>query len=844
MKTCENTCEISLNEADIWVQVYDVPTDFVSETIFRSIGNYIGEFIKSDPVNLSGLWKQFYRLRIRMDVRKSLKRRMKIKREGEEWSWLNFKYERLCTFCFVCGKLGHSERDCDIVYANPGKEMEICKAIYYAGYYVIDAKGHKGGLPLMWRNEGAVEIKGSCDNYIDFEVECDQIGRWRYTGYYGCPERNRRQESWDILRELASKSQLPWCVLCDFNDMLFSSEKWGGRPQPSNLLTEFGEAIVDCELQDLGFIGSNYTWEKSIGDPGWMQEHLDRGLATQDWRQLFSNVEVHVLEVSTSDHFPLLLKLNSQIYVPKSRRFYFENLWIKESECLNIVKDSWNKAGIESIMEKIEYCCLKLDEWGGGKVKELKKNIKNCSLVMRKFRSRRDDFGVHRYNEARWELLKLLQRQEGMQEVITEYFSEFFTTSRATCQLSEPERVQCVTEEQNMMLIQPIAVEEVKHAVFSMHAMKAPGYDGLNPTFYQAYWNVVHDDVVGFCRKFFDTGVMDEEINRTIVCIIPKVKQPQYMTEIRSISLCNVLFRILSKVLANRLKGCLPTIVSANHSAFIEGRLLTDNALIAFEVNHYIKRRTQGNNGVAGLKIDVSKVFTQHGQVFGRVVPQRGIRQGDPISPYIYILCAEALSTIIQRYEEVGLINGCSIARGAPPVTHLLFADNCYLFFKANEGEARTIKNIIKRYEMLSGQVINFSKSAITYSPNTTAQVRENICAILEVVESRSAGKYLGLPMEVGRRKNEVFDFLTERVGKKLQGWKNKTLSKAGKGLLLKTGAQSIPNFWMNLLLIPAEVCNKIQRLMNGFWWESGTGRKGIRWMAWDKLSTVKEGGA
>lgn len=296
---------------------------------------------------------------------------------------------------------------------------------------------------------------------------------------------------------------------------------------------------------------------------------------------------------------------------------------------------------------------------GGGKVKELRNNLKICKQVMRRFRSRRDVIGIQRYNEAREEYLRLLERQEiywkqrskqfwlkegdqntrffhnyasgrkrnnyisrirnkndewventqGMQDVITEYFSELFTMSGVVGRLSEREKVHSVTEEQNMMLVQPIAVEEVKNAVFSMHADKAPGYDGLNPAFYQAYWNVVQEDVVEFCRKFLDTGIMEEDINRTIVCLIPKVKQPQRMTELRPISLCDVLFRILSKVLANRLKGCLPNLISANQSAFIEGRVLTDNALIAFETSHYIKRRTQGKNGVAGLKIDVSKAY-------------------------------------------------------------------------------------------------------------------------------------------------------------------------------------------------------------------------------------------
>lgn len=191
---------------------------------------------------------------------------------------------------------------------------------------------------------------------------------------------------------------------------------------------------------------------------------------------------------------------------------------------------------------------------------------------------------------------------------------------------------------------------------------------------------------------------MPEGVNNSLVCLIPKIKKPQTMGDLHATSLCNVLVRILSKVMT-RLKACLPSIISDIQSAFIEGRLLTDNALIAFEINHYMKRRTQGNNGVACLKLDISKAydrlewafirnrlerfgfhhvrvhrimsficsvsynFLHNGEQFRYVMPGRGVRQGDPISPYICIMCTEGLSSIIRRSEEVGLIHRCRIAK-------------------------------------------------------------------------------------------------------------------------------------------------------------------------------------
>lgn len=143
----------------------------------------------------------------------------------------------------------------------------------------------------------------------------------------------------------------------------------------------------------------------------------------------------------------------------------------------------------------------------------------------------------------------------------------------------------------------------------------------------------------------------------------------------------------------------------------------------------------------------------------------------------------------------------------------------------------------------MSGQMINYSKSSVTFSTNTRDSMKAVVCEQLGVNTLQHPSRYLGMPMFIGRRKVATFSFLADKVEKKLKGWQNHTLSKAGKMTLLKTAAQVIPNFWMNMLLIPFEVCDKIEKTMNAFWWGSGEPRKGIKWLSWDKLCSVKEDG-
>lgn len=277
------------------------------------------------------------------------------------------------------------------------------------------------------------------------------------------------------------------------------------------------------------------------------------------------------------------------------------------------------------------------------------------------------------------------------------------------------------------------------------------------------------------------------------------------MNDYRSIALCNVFYKILAKVLANRLKAILPASISENQSAFVPGRSITDNLLVAFEIFHHMKRKNYGNEGEVALKLDVSKAYDRvnwvylksrmiemgfsekwinwvmlcvttvsysicfNGSNVGHIVPRRGLRQGDPLSPYLFLLCVEGLSNTITQAARDGRITGSKVSPHAPAITHLLFADDSFLFFKADREEVLAVKSLLNAYECQSGQAINFQKLGIYFSANVRTDKQQMIKDLLLVRNDLSKSKYLGLPSLVGRSKKAVFDFVKEKVWNRIQ---------------------------------------------------------------------------
>nr|KYP34061.1 Transposon TX1 uncharacterized [Cajanus cajan] len=487
---------------------------------------------------------------------------------------------------------------------NSNRIKDLCHILNFNHWYVVDRSGRGGGLALLWKDTFDITITQANPNYINVNVKDRNNIHWRLTGFYGYPERRKRKDSWDLLRHLASLSNLPWCIIGDFNDLLSSNDK-------------------------------------------------------KDWHHLFANFLLSNGVAGKSDHSPITLKLQANLSNPLHKYFRFENIWLEDPD-IEPVNTRRQKNHISTLYDS-----------------EGKKHSTPIELG----------------------------------NLVSSYFQNLFNTLPGEIH-PITDTLDCkISQLDNDQLIKPLSKDEIRTALFQMHKDKAPGPDDFNPGFYKRFWEVCGEDILSSCNSWLEAGVLPPHINDVVIALIPKCPNPSNMKELRPIALCNVIYKILSKALANRLKPLLHKCVSVEQAAFVQDRLITDNVLVANEAIHYLRCNNKKTKHEAALKIDISKAFDRlswnylrcimerlgfcnkwvswmmmcitsvHFQVLlngnrvGSIVPGRGLRQGDPISPYLFILGMEGLSSLIHKAKLLGNLQGIQIIRGAPKLHHLMFAD-------------------------------------------------------------------------------------------------------------------------------------------------------------------------
>ncbi|KAL3825541.1 hypothetical protein ACJIZ3_021570 [Penstemon smallii] len=421
-----------------------------------------------------------------------------------------------------------------------------------------------------------------------------------------------------------------------------------------------------------------------------------------------------------------------------------------------------------------------------------------------------------------------------------------------------------VNEEENNILCKIPSPKEIKQVMFSFASEKSPGPDGLPALFYKYFWSTTGITLVHAVRHFFKSGFMLKAINHTFVTLIPKIANASRVEHFRPISLCNISYKVISKIIANRLKPLLQKIISPNQMAFVEGRSINENTIISHEIMHYLHNR-KGKKGFLAIKVDLSKAYDRvewklllhilhclgFCEKFVSWIKQcisscnfsfliNGIRQGDPLSPYLFIIYTELLSRLLVKEESIGSFRGIKIARTCPLISHLLYADDLIIYCRANLDDVHSVFKILEKFSTWSGQIVNTGKSFIHFSRNVDNHFNILVENELNLRECDHNSKHLGLPFCKKRSRSQAFNDIIVKLQQKLNGWRSKNLSHAGRGILVKAVAQALPMYPMSTFLIPKTICDTLDKIMRKFWWGENSNGNSLMLKTWTSICLPK----
>jgi len=391
--------------------------------------------------------------------------------------------------------------------------------------------------------------------------------------------------------------------------------------------------------------------------------------------------------------------------------------------------------------------------------------------------------------------------------------------------------IKSLSLDDSVSLIREFSVEEVKEAVWLCEGSKSPGPDGFNFNFIKKSWEFIEGEVMTIMNQFHDTGVVPKGCNASFIALVPKVRDPVTLDNYRPISLVGAIYKIISKVLAGRFRTIITSIIDDCQSAFVKGRGILDSVLMANEVVEDMRRN--GGRGLC-LKVDFEKAYDSvrweflydmllrmgfqrkwiswirgcmesstvsvlvNGSPTEEFKPARGLRQGDPLAPFLFIVVAEGLASLVRQAVRVNLLTGLKIGRKEVEVSILQFADDTMFFCEESYSNVVTLNAILRGFEVASGLKINFHKSKLT-GINVRRSDLECYAKTLNCVQMEVPFKYLGLEVGGNPRKTKFWEPVLNKLKDRLNVWKGRWLSLAGRVCLLKSVLTSVPLYYLSL---------------------------------------------
>ena len=602
----------------------------------------------------------------------------------------------------------------------------------------------------------------------------------------------------------------------------------------------------NCNLLDLTTIGGHFTWHRNHNGIRILSKKLDRG-ANVDWRIYFPETFVEVICRSYSYHNPLLLRFGGLPLARGPRPFRFEAAWIDHKDYETVVRNSWNSSNHNTIiaLHKVKENSITFNHEVFGNIFKRKKHVESRLKGIQNYLERVDSLRhsllekelqqeynhilfqeeVLWYQKSREKCVKFGDKNSSffhtrrkknkihrlhlpngiwttdsdiLQNEAHDFFKNFFTSTQPPhSRIFNVGNQPIIDDLAINSLTKPVTKSEVLAALNSMKPYKAPRPDGFQCIFFKQYWHIIGDDIFHLVSIAFQTGVFDSTISDIIIALIPKSDPPNTFKDFRPISLCNIVYKLVTKVLVHRLRPILNSIIGPYQSSFLPGRGTIDNSIVLQEIVHFV-RKSKKKKGYVAFKLDREKAFDNvnweflddclhdfgflditiklimhcvssstfsilwNGNKLPQFKPNHGLRQGDPLSLYLFIICMEKLSMAINNAVNQGRWDPIHITNSGPQLSHLLFADDVLLFTKAKGSQFRLVSDLFDGFSKALGLKINMSKSKAFFSSGTPQAKIRKLATISGIRNTTSLDKYLGFLILKGRPKRSDFLFIIE----------------------------------------------------------------------------------
>ncbi|KAJ0495115.1 putative RNA-directed DNA polymerase [Helianthus annuus] len=735
---------------------------------------------------------------------------------------------------------------------------------------------------------------------------------------------------WQQLKDLRQSTQGFWVLFGDFNAVRFQEDRKNSVFDVASS-NDFNDFIYASDLHEFLMKGRKFTFCKGKGSNPKLSK-IDRFLVCHGFMERWSDACLLALPRFLSDHSPLVLAIDPIDYGPIPFRVF--NSWIDKGSLADVVKsasDSFSFTGNPDLYlaKKLQHLKKAIKAWAmvtKNKEEELKDSLISdlCNLdeVMESRDLEEDDLWI--YSECK---SKLLELEEGKLKDLKQisrvkwssfgdensaYFHGMIKNKEARSKLhglvingqwcNNPKLVKreaqkffanrfkenwahrpslsCpnikkLSDEEAFGLVEPFSATEIKGAVWDCGGDKAPGPDGFNFRFIKRFWDILGADFVAAANHFHEVGSISRGCSSSFISLIPKTNDPVSLNEFRPINLIGSFSKVISKILANRLKKVLNSVISDSQSAFLKGRNIIDGPLIINEILAWIKKK---KSKALLFKIDFEKAFdninwnyiiflleqmnfpskwriwvkgilsSARSSVLINGSPtfefdfQKGIRQGDPLSPFLFIIGMEGMVCMLNKAVENGIFKGFVCPNGGPIISHLLFADDALLLGEWSKENTINMARILRCFHLVSGLKINYSKSKLF-------GIGANEIEVLSFANSIGCDmgslpcSYLGLVIGANMNRINHWAPVLDAFDKRLSLWKASVLSTGGRITLLKAVMETLPTYYFSLFKAPAYILAKLEAKRRNFFWGGKDGTNKISWVGWKKITTPIEAG-